>query len=396
MIATSGPPPKRPPLPPRLSPDDGEWEVSEVPLPTSKRRLIYYDPSIPGWCTPDLVNTGGSLPTIQILEKRRFNHAITPPPLRPIFMLGKAVIATPGNLVAISSAVKTGKSAVIGAMIASTMHTDGEADLLGFASSNPKGLAVIHFDSEQSPDDHWHCLNRALKRAKVAPAPAWLYSYWLTGLDVKTAQDCVKEAVDNSASACGGVHSILLDGIADLVNNVNDPEECNAYVAQLHDMAIQHDCSVVGVIHCNPGSEKTRGHLGSQFERKAETNLRLEKDDDDITTMWSDKQRRAPIAQADGPAFAWSDEANMHVSVENPTEARAEARADAKQAKGAQDARVVFEKGKKDLVRYKELVALVASSFDISPIGARCRIKRWVENNIVGKDEAGSYRLITP
>jgi hypothetical protein len=41
---------------------------------------------------------------------------------------------------------------------------------------------------------------------------------------------------------------------------------------------------IVGVIHFNPGGEKTRGHLGSQLERKAETNLRL------------DKVRRAPAA----------------------------------------------------------------------------------------------------
>lgn len=46
------PPPKRPPLPPPLS-GEGEWEVMQGPPPTPKSRRIYYDPEIPGWCTPD-------------------------------------------------------------------------------------------------------------------------------------------------------------------------------------------------------------------------------------------------------------------------------------------------------------------------------------------------------
>ena len=63
------------------------------------------------------------------------------------------------------------------------------------------------------------------------------------------------------------------------------------------------------------GGDKSRGHLGSQLERKAETNLRLDKLNG-VTTIWSDKQRRAPIPKGIGPCFQWSDEARMHVSVE--------------------------------------------------------------------------------
>ena len=250
-----------------------------------------------------------------LLTARRFDPTKTPPPLRAIYTLTDQVIATPGNLATITAASKAGKSAVVGAMAAAVLSRDCGADLLGFDSSNPKNFALLWFDSEQSPDDHWHCVARALKRAGLREPPSWFYSYCLTGLGWKRGWDCVVEATRNAAEQHAGIHSSLLDGVADLVPDVNDPAQSSEFVAELHDMAIRYDCPIVGVIHFNPGSEKTRGHLGSHLERKAETNLRLDKANG-MTTIWSEKQRRAPIPKEAGLCFQWSDEAGMHVSVD--------------------------------------------------------------------------------
>jgi hypothetical protein len=252
---------------------------------------------------------------LKLLEERRFKPGIVPPPLCSIYTLAGTTISTPGNLTTVTSAIKTGKSAVIGAMAASAMPHNSDADLLTFDSSNANGYAVLHFDSEQSPDDHWHCVARILKRAGLDEVPTWFYSYCLTGLGCKRAWECVCEGMRIAAEKHGGIHSSFIDGVADLVTDVNDPSESNSFVAQLQDMAIQNHCPIIGVIHFNPGSDKTRGHLGSQLERKAETNLRLDKENG-ITMIWSDKQRRAPIPKNTGPCFQWSDDAQMHVSVE--------------------------------------------------------------------------------
>jgi hypothetical protein len=249
----------------------------------------------------------------QLLVERRFKFNKKPPPLRPIYKLSGQVIATPGNLATITAAVKAGKSAVVSALLASAMGQRGR-DYLGFESSNEQKHALLHFDTEQSPDDHWHLVERALKRAKLEQPPSWLYSYCFTGFSYKTAWECVSAAVHIAARECGGIHSILIDGVADLVANVNDPEESNWFVSKLHGIAIERECGVLPVIHFNPGSDKTRGHLGSQLERKAETNLRLDKDDKGVTVIWSDKQRRAPIPKTQGPRFEWSDEQGMHIS----------------------------------------------------------------------------------
>jgi hypothetical protein len=117
---------------------------------------------------------------IDRLEARIFSPANRPkePPTR--FHLGGINICTPGNLTAISAPPKAGKSAAIGGMIASTF-ADADKDCLGFYSDNRDGLAVVHFDTEQCPYDHWQLVNRALKRAGLEAAPAWLRSYCVTG-----------------------------------------------------------------------------------------------------------------------------------------------------------------------------------------------------------------------
>ena len=321
---------------------------------------------------------------VELLKQRRFQAGIQPPPLRPIYCLAGQVIATPGNLATITAGVKAGKTGVIGAMMASAMTENKDADLLGFSSSNPKSYALLHFDLEQSPYDHWHQIARALKRAGLQKSPPWLWSYCLTGLGPKLAWKCVSEATRRAAELHGGTHSLLIDGAADLVTDVNDAAESNEFVAMLHDMAIKGDCSILGVIHFNPDSTKVRGHLGSQLERKAETNLRLDKSHE-VTTIWSNKQRRAPIPKGTGPCFQWSDEAEMHVSIET--------RQTIMDKEEVERLTLLAEKvfGEHSSMRHSELVSTVSAQEKKDKRTAERRISRMTTLKIIKKSEAGLY-----
>jgi len=175
--------------------------------------------------------------------------------------------------------------------------------------------AVIHFDTEQSVFDHWALISRVIRRAGEKDAPPWLRSHCLTDLRISDRRAAVRLMLNRNAQSFGGIHSLIIDGVADLVADVNDPVETADFVAELHAQAISYACAVLVNIHLNPGSGfKTRGHLGSQLERKGETNLRLEKDANGITTLWADKNRRAPIPKAIAPRFEWSEAHQMHIS----------------------------------------------------------------------------------
>ena len=254
----------------------------------------------------------------RILDERRFDAEKPPPPVTPRFKLLDSSICTPGNLTAIQAQAKGGKTAVVTACLAAAFP-EPEGDCLGFSSENPDGLAIIHFDTEQSPADHHAVVLTALRRAEVTTAPLWLRSYRLADLPVIERRKLLYFEIERANKECGGIHSIFLDGGADLMNDPNDTTESFAFVDELHQLAIRYATVILSIIHENPSTEigKTRGHFGSQLERKAETNLRLAKDKDDgVTTIFAEKARHAHIPKALGPRFVWSEDENMHVSAD--------------------------------------------------------------------------------
>lgn len=264
----------------------------------------------------------------ELLAARHFDRKNPPPEPPPVLMLGNVVIATPENLAVAQGKAKGGKSALVGAIIASTMAPTG--DCLGFSSNNPHGYAVIHFDTEQSKYHHHLMLNRALRRAGREEPPEWLRSYYMKGLTVEQLLTALRCELERGKRECSGVLMCVLDGIADYCSDVNDPAMSFALVAELERLTIEYQTVFVLVLHENPGSEigKTRGHLGSQLERKAETNLRLEKDAAGVTVVYSDRSRTAHIPKEQGPRFQYDAEAGMHVSVEAKATAKADEKRD--------------------------------------------------------------------
>ena len=252
------------------------------------------------------------------ISRRRFNalNEISRP--SPVYWLGGIVICTRGNLTTILSSPKTGKTAFVRAMQASVIGAENGGDFLGIKSSNPHGLALIHVDTEMSPWDHHEGCRRTLQRARVSDAPDWFRSYGLTGCGTRDLVASLKIILADSSLECGGVHSVFIDGLADFVSDVNDGAESNAIVSLIQSQAIEYDCPIVCVLHKNPHGEKGRGHLGSNLERKSETNIDLQKTGD-ATLVWSDKNRGAPIPKERGHWFCWSPEERMHVSGEAPS-----------------------------------------------------------------------------
>jgi hypothetical protein len=239
----------------------------------------------------------------------------------PTFHLAKKAIFTRGNIGMITALQKVGKSTTLGAMLGAIIggeHCSG--DTLHFSANNEARHALIHFDTEQSPEDHERLFATALNRAGHTTPPSWLHSYGVKGLGVGELHRTLDRLLKDASKAHGGIHSVILDGVADFVSDPNKPDECNPLVTKLEAIATGFNCSVIAVLHLNPSPagqpSKSRGHLGSQLERKCETDLRLAKDGDEITTLYTACARRSPINEKDGPRFKWSTADGMHVSLE--------------------------------------------------------------------------------
>ena len=68
---------------------------------------------------------------------------------------------------------------------------------------------------------------------------------------------------------------ILSDVITDAVSNFNNPEESSLLNDFLNVMINQYNATFFGIIHENPGSDKARGHLGSELQNKTSTQLQI-------------------------------------------------------------------------------------------------------------------------
>lgn len=257
---------------------------------------------------------------LETLMPRRAGAGRTIAPSKPTFYLKGVPVFTRGNIGVVTAFMKEGKSGVIGAAAGAAMAGNSrQGDTLGFTADNADGHAVLHLDTEQCAEDHEKLFNTARRRAGDCDAPPWFYSYGVKGIEPKQLLWMLDRLLREVNRIHGGVYAVFLDGIADFVLDANDPKECNPVVTKLESIATEYDCSVVVVLHLNPSPTKqptkSRGHLGSQLERKCEVDLRLTKDADGITTIYTACARRAPILEKDGLRFSWDHQANMHTAL---------------------------------------------------------------------------------
>jgi len=254
---------------------------------------------------------------LEILEERKFDFSVPRERPEPSLEIGDHTLATNGNIMNIQAGVKVGKSAAIDAIMAAQMNGGFmEIDTFGFKALNENGHAVIHIDTEQSRFDADVLVRRSIKRSGIEESPPpWLQSYSLADVDIAVRRASLPILLEQAKEQHGGIFSVLIDGIGDFLTDPNDPILSFGLVDELQQLAIEKDCVIITVLHENPNSEygKTRGHLGSQLSRKAETNLRLTKDKNGITTIFSTDSRHCHIPKDHGFCFHWCDESQMHV-----------------------------------------------------------------------------------
>ena len=312
----------------------------------------------------------------------------------PIYGIGPTPVLFVGDILCVEAQVKSGKTAFVSAAIAASI-ADPTADCLGWHVRNPEGHAIIHLDTEQSGDDHDMLNERIVARAGIEKEqyPGWLQSYCVTGFTLVELRECVRIALDLGKRVCGGVHSLVIDGIADFVPDVNDPVASQELIAWLMSVAAEHRIGIITVLHLNPISSKSqiakaRGHLGSQLYRKAAHVLRIEKGEDGVSNVTSVHSRKQPVPKDYAPAFVWSDDKKRHVSAQNNAFEIAE-------KTRAQLREIIsdFFTPLRESARHGELCKHVQHRESVGERTARDRITEMLALGVVSKDRHGIYTL---
>jgi len=323
------------------------------------------------------------------LKARRFDVSNPPAPAVPLLTIKGQGIVAPGNIAVMTGQAKTGKSAMLSAIMAGQLD---HREHLGIEAAATGGRAVIHFDTEQSRHDHWQLINRAIRRAGAQDVPAWLRSYSVADLSTDERRALLSAEVAQASALHGGVALVLIDGVADLCHDPNDPAEAFGLVEELHRLAAKYECGVLCILHLNPGSQnsKSRGHLGSQLERKAESVLQLEKDDEAVTA-WLSMARHGFLPKNQGQRFAWDEEVKMFMPVQGT-------RKEAKQSAKAEVEREELERLARQVIERNGPRGWSSFVNDLTPtLGSKDKAKRTLkkmkDGAIVVQNLMGDYEL---
>lgn len=135
------------------------------------------------------------------------------------------------------------------------------------------GMTVLWVDTEQgryygSRTQYW-----VLSIAGLSLYPDFKY------LDVKTLKPTERADIITAAISEFNPDVIVIDGIRDLIYDINDPKESTIISGQMMKWAEEHDTHVLSILHQNKGNEHARGHLGAELVNKSETVIAVELDD---------------------------------------------------------------------------------------------------------------------
>jgi hypothetical protein len=184
--------------------------------------------------------------------------------------------------------------------------------LLGSAFCNPNGKFTkgmnsfrgnkhfIHFDTEQGD---WHS-QRVFKRIQWMNKGLKLdfyHTFALRKVGYQSRIDFIEYYLERMKEEGKEIGLIVIDGIADLVSDANNLEESNLIVQKVMAWTTIYNCHIVTVIHSNFGSDKPTGHLGSFLEKKAETQIQLERDENKFgcITVSCKRSRNTPFESFD-------------------------------------------------------------------------------------------------
>ncbi|WP_052188132.1 AAA family ATPase [Cellulophaga sp. Hel_I_12] len=204
-------------------------------------------------------------------------EAIAPPQIawEQIQENHNAILGTLGNFSLIIGKAKSRKSFFINIAVSAVLNND---ILLGqFKGCLPRDKrTVLYFDTEQGKYHVQLALKRICKQIAV-DIPKDLKVYHLRSKNPLERLNIIEHAIYNTDS----LGLVIIDGIKDLVNSINDESEATMIASKLLKWTEEKNIHIVTVLHQNKSDNNARGHIGTELLNKAETVLSVTKNEQD-------------------------------------------------------------------------------------------------------------------
>ena len=329
--------------------------------------------------------------TIMMLQSCEIDYENPPDASKSIVAVNGVPLGTQDNLLCITGGEGTGKSNYVAAILTGTLGTErlpAERTLGLEITPNPNGLAVLHYDTEQSEAQLHKNLGKTLQRASLKNVPKFYHSLYLASLSRKDRLKLIRESMDLFYHKHGGIHLVVIDGIADLIRSANDETESIAIVDELYRLAGIYNTCIICVLHFVPNGIKLRGHIGSELQRKAAGILSIEKDDNpEYSVVKALKVRDGSPLDVPMMLFGWDKAEDMHVY-------RGEKSKEDKEKRKTDELIAVVKEAFQNSFKltYQELCEVLMRKMEIKDRTAKKYIAYMKEQRILIQDKSGNYQ----
>jgi archaellum biogenesis ATPase FlaH len=333
--------------------------------------------------------------TLSVMKSCEIDFDNPPKAPEPLITINDVTIGTPGNLVCVAGAEGSGKTNYLGGLLSGAIKPEEAViDTLGTTiKENIDQRAVLLYDTEQSEFQLYKNLTYILRRSSLERPPSWFKAFCLVGISRSERMNLILESMDRFFYEYGGIHMVVIDGIADLLGAVNDEESSVKLVEELFRMAAIYNTVIVCVLHLAPSGMKLRGHLGSEVQRKAAGILLIEKDDNNnCSVVKALKVRDGSPLDVPMVQFGWSKTEGRHVYLGEKSKEDSDLRKTNELKDAATD---IFRD--KVILPNQQLVQAVMEQMDVKERTARAYIKFMRENGIIERtpENPQEYRQIT-
>ncbi len=206
-------------------------------------------------------------PTPQEIEAL-FSERITPetelPPMQPLFRMNEENCFYRGELVADCGKAKSGKTFFLSILMAGAL----KKQMLALERLCEEPLKVLWIDTEQSQQSTQEILkDRIMPLADLESLDdTRFYAFNLRGLGFDRRQKMVDVAIRVLQPDI-----VILDGIKDLMTDINDAVQATLIMEHLMALAKDQNCCIVCVLHQNKSEQdrNMRGSIGTELTNKA-------------------------------------------------------------------------------------------------------------------------------
>ena len=200
-------------------------------------------------------------PKMLLLEQLRITPEKELPKMDFLFRLFGKPCFPRRELVAITGKAKSGKTFVTSMLMACCQSRD----VLEFQRIGDEPFRVLWYDTEQSDESTQDILKNRVMR--MVDGDGKLFDIFnVRGVAWKERRDLLREAVTRCKPDL-----VIVDGIRDLVNDINDGVLAQEVMEELMHLATERNCCIVCVLHQNKSGEdhNLRGWIGTELMNKA-------------------------------------------------------------------------------------------------------------------------------